>query len=106
MIKNLFLLTRYKRLVNVPVKDIILIERAKDYSRFVTKNANYLVKAPLTELEQGFAQYGFCRVHRSYIVQLEKIDEIVDDIIHIDGKHVPMGKTYQQELFLRLDIIR
>ena len=44
----------------------------------------------------------FKRIHRSYIVNLDKIEAIVGNMVEINKKHLPIGKNYRDEL---LDIV-
>ena len=46
----------------------------------------------------------FMRVHRSFIVQLSKIDKVDGEIIEINGRTIPVSRTYLGELYERLKI--
>jgi DNA-binding LytR/AlgR family response regulator len=104
--KTIFLNIRYKHFISVHASDILLIEGADDYSRFVTTTGSYLLKSTLTLLEKELPAEDFCRINRSCIVPLAKITSIVDDIVHVNEREIPLAKKYQQQLFDRLTTIR
>jgi DNA-binding LytR/AlgR family response regulator len=56
-------------------------------------------------VEEKLRGKTFMRVHRSYIVNLRKIQYIEGNTLIINGKHVPISKTYQDELFSRLNFL-
>ena len=55
------------------------------------------------ELEEELPKTIICRVHKSYMVGLQKIDSVQKDEIHIGNKIIPVSETYKKEFY---DLIR
>ncbi len=64
----------------VPVSEIRYVEAEGDYARLHTADDSYLVRVPLTQLEQEWADAGFVRIHRSLLIATAYVDEV-----HVDG---------------------
>jgi DNA-binding LytR/AlgR family response regulator len=86
-------------------KDILYIECVGDYANIFTEKEKLILHGSMKELENIFTEPEFIRVHRSYIIRLEKVKKIQDDIIEINGNPIPIGKTYKQELYKKLNIL-
>ncbi|SEW37083.1 two-component system, LytT family, response regulator [Chitinophaga sp. YR573] len=106
MYEDIFIQVRYKLLTRINSKDILLIEADGNYSKVTTTNTSYLVSATLTQIEADLPQDLFCRVHRAYIVPLNRISDIDADTIYLDNKEIPIAKKYKENLFSRLKILR
>ncbi len=64
----------------VPVSQIRYVEAEGDYARLHTGEDSYLVRVPLTQLEQDWAEAGFVRIHRSLLIATGFVEEV-----HVDG---------------------
>jgi DNA-binding LytR/AlgR family response regulator len=64
----------------LPVSQIRYVEAEGDYARLHTADDSYLVRVPLTQLEQDWAEAGFLRIHRSLLIATAFVDEV-----HVDG---------------------
>jgi DNA-binding LytR/AlgR family response regulator len=60
----------------VPVSEIRYVEAEGDYGRLHTGCETYLVRIPLGQLEQKWAEFGFVRIHRSLLVALPYVEEL------------------------------
>ncbi|RFM29888.1 LytR/AlgR family response regulator transcription factor [Deminuibacter soli] len=87
------------RHVKVNIDDILMIEGLKDYIAVVTAAEKILTLQNMKFAEELLPAGRFMRVHKSYIVALDKIDAIERNRI-FSGKHViPIGDTYRQQFF-------
>ncbi|MEE2569414.1 LytTR family DNA-binding domain-containing protein [Pseudarthrobacter sp. J64] len=68
--------------------DIMYVQAQGDYARLHTAEASYLVRVPLADLEQQWADAGFIRTHRSYLVALKHVTQIR---LSADGPHVTVA---------------
>jgi len=72
------------------------VQAQGDYSRLVTDTDSYLVREPLTELEQRWAEAGFLRVHRSYLVQRDAVTAArfggPRPVLVVAGQEVPVSR--------------
>lgn len=95
------------RLVKVKTQEIYFVEALKDYVIIHTKEAKYTVHSTMKDMLSKLASSEFLRVHRSYIVRVDKIVAIEQNslIIEDDKKIVPVGGSYRDELHSRLRFV-
>ncbi|MBB5439545.1 DNA-binding LytR/AlgR family response regulator [Pedobacter sp. AK017] len=93
----LFLKVEYQ-LVRVAIKDIIYIEGLKDYVKVYLEHTDkpVLTLTSLKALEQKLSPKTFMRVHRSYIVQLEKITSVTKNAVNIGELSISIGDQYKE----------
>lgn len=91
-----------KKLVKVKYDDIIYIEGLKDYVIIRMANSRVITLQTMKSLEKRLPINQFKRIHRSYIVNLDKIQAIVGNMVEViekgQNKHLPIGKNYRDEL--------
>ena len=89
----------------INTKDIFLIECIGDYVNLYTENEKFTLHMTMKQMKSKFSDDHFLRVHRSYIVRIDKIEEIEDDSISMGKKIIPIGKTYKQEVLSKLNFL-
>lgn len=89
----------------VNLKDIYLIECIGDYVNLFTDSEKFTLHSTMKQMERKFSSTEFMRVHRSYIVRIDKIHEIEEDGISFGEKVIPIGKTYKQEVLSKLNFL-
>jgi DNA-binding LytR/AlgR family response regulator len=96
---GIFVKSDYK-LIQIQYNDILYIEGLKDYVKIYTlNNPNpILTLMNLKTLEEDLPKDRFIRVHRSFIVQKNKIDSIKRNRISIGKNEIPIGETYRHNL--------
>lgn len=91
-----------KKLVKVNYPDIIYIEGLKDYVIIRMENSRVITLQTMKSLEEKLPPANFKRIHRSYIVNIDKIGAIVGNMVEVieknQAKHLPIGKNYRDEL--------
>jgi len=87
------------------LEEIHFIEAMGDYVKVVTQQKVYSTHATLRSVEEKLPINKFLRVHRSYIVALNKVERIEEGVIVINNKLVPVGDIYRSALNKRLNII-
>lgn len=87
-----------KKRVKIALDDIFHIESLKDYIRVFTKNDEYIVHQSLTKITESLPEKYFMRVHRSYTISLRKVSAIDGNQVEINGKWIPIGRLYQQQV--------
>ena len=85
--------------------DIYFVEALADYVLVYTENTRYIVYSTMKAIEEKLKGSTFVRVHRSYIINLRKIQFIEGNTLIINGKHIPISKTYQELLFQKLNFL-
>lgn len=82
----------------IPIHDIIYLEAMRDYTRITTIAKQYLVLTTLNALVEKLPVSLFIRVHRSYVVNRNKIDSIQKNKLTIKSYTLPIGKLYKSAL--------
>ncbi|MBL7737115.1 MAG: response regulator transcription factor [Chitinophagaceae bacterium] len=85
--------------------DILYAEAMGDYVKLYTANKFYAVHTTLKSIEDKLPAARFLRVHRSFIIQVNKIDAIQDGALIINGKPLPVADAYRNTLNKRMKII-
>lgn len=94
-----------KRLEKVLLKDILWVEAYDIYAMIKTPNGQYLLSHSLKTVEERFPLSHFIRVHRSYLINKERIEAIEENDLIILNSRIPIGKTYREELMRRLSFM-
>jgi DNA-binding LytR/AlgR family response regulator len=91
-----------KKLVRVYYDDVVYIEGLKDYVIIRLKDTRIVTLQTMKSLEDKLPSAIFKRIHRSYIVNLGKIDAVMGNMVEVQEKgqvkHLPVGKNYRDEL--------
>lgn len=98
----IFIKTEYKT-VKIFLDDILYIESEKDYVAFQLKNEKILSLLSMKSVEEYLPKENFIRVHRSFIVAFNKIQEIERYNIIIDKKMIPVGDNYREYFKILID---
>lgn len=88
-----------RKMIKVGYNDILYIESMKDYIKIVRSNEKPLfVKQSISSLEDVLPTSLFLRIHRSYIVSLQKITAFTTHDVEIGGIEIPIGRLYAHQL--------
>lgn len=87
-----------RKMVKVLFNDILYIEGLRDYVRIYTTSKTLITKHLLSSLEEMLPADGFLRIHRSYIVSINKIDSYNTDTIGIEKKELPIGRLFKHDV--------
>lgn len=93
--KNLFLYSD-KTLYKVNVDDVLFLKAEVDYVNVVAEEKNYLILDSLSSWSEKLRSFNFIRIHRSYIINIDKIRKIYGNQVFISDKAIPIGKTYKE----------
>jgi two-component system LytT family response regulator len=98
----IFVKTEHK-IQKVYLNDILFIEGLKDYISIFTPAERIITLQNMKKMEDALPEKHFIRVHKSYIVSINKIDSIERSRIFIHDKIIPVGDTYREEFFKIVD---
>lgn len=87
------------KMVKVFLQDILFIEGLKDYISIHTTTGKLIVLDNLKDIHAGMPGHRFARVHKSFIISLEKIDTIERNRIFIGDNSIPIGDSYREFFF-------
>ena len=93
------------KLVRLLKEDILFIESMRDYVKFVTAGKTYISYNTLKNLEEKLNGHPFLKVHRSFIININKIDDIRGNTVYLQGNPIPVSKDHKEELVKRLNIL-
>ncbi len=103
--EDVFFVKNKKRLEKILLKDILWVEAYDIYAMIKTPNGQYLLSHSLKTVEEKFPSSHFIRVHRSYLVNKDKIDAIEESDLVIADIRIPVGKTYKDGVMKKLAIL-
>lgn len=93
-----------KKMVRVWLDEIHYVESLKEYVRIFLGNGKSIVtKMQLGELEKSLEDFGFLRVHRSFIVALRHIEAFTATEVTAGGKEIPVGRQYKEAVVRTLE---
>lgn len=92
----------------ISLSSILYVSAQGDYVRIVTDTGRYLERATITEIDRRWKSYGFHRVHRAYVVNLRRAQEMrplvggTASLALVDGSEIPVARRHTAELRRRL----
>jgi len=94
-----FFIKTQNRLEKVNLNDILFIEGMRDYRKVHTSQKKIMTLQTFTELETEIPKHIVCRVHKSFMVALDKIESIERDEIKIGDVYIPISDTYKKAFY-------
>jgi DNA-binding LytR/AlgR family response regulator len=92
-------------LQKLSMEDVLWIEAFGDYVKIQTTEKIHTVYSTLKKLEERLPTDKFLRVHRSFIINLEKISNIDSSNLEIDKKIIPISENYKEQLLNKIKIL-
>lgn len=83
-----------RRQVRIILDEILYIESAKDYIKIFTQDKMYLSRQTISSIEALINKNEFVRIHRSFIVPINKIRSYTHELVEVNKKELPIGKFY------------
>ncbi len=87
-----------KKMVKVFLNDIYIIESLKEYVKIHLKDSQLVTLYQIGEIEKEMSGINMLRIHRSYLVAQSKIEAYSSSTIEINGKVLPIGRTYKRKV--------
>jgi DNA-binding LytR/AlgR family response regulator len=84
--------------LKVALDDILYIESLKDYIKVVTVNKTIVTKQSISSIEEILPNNQFVRIHRSFIVSINKIETFTHEIIEIGKQELPISRMYKLDV--------
>jgi DNA-binding LytR/AlgR family response regulator len=101
---NFIFVKTENRLEKVNLEDILFIEGMRDYRRIHTVHKRIMTLQNFSELESVLPPNIICRVHKSYMVAIAKIESIERSRIKIANQIIPISDTYKTAFFELLNL--
>ena len=96
--KDFIFINVQKKKVKISFSEIIYIESQREYIKIVTTKNEYLSKISTHEIEDLLPAHLFKRIHRSYIIAVNRIDSYTAEMVDVNGQSIPIGRGYRDVL--------
>lgn len=87
-----------KKVVKIHIADIYYIESIKDYVKIHTKAKSVVTKQQISYFEDNLPEGKFLRIHRSFIIAIDKIEAFSSNAVDIDIEELPIGRSYKNSV--------
>lgn len=91
-------------IINIDKSDVLYVKAYGDYVKLITSTKTYTIKYKMAALEQKLSS-EFVRIHRSYIVNINNIDNIEQNSLEINNEIIPIGVSHRKQLLDRLELL-
>lgn len=91
-----------EKMMKIMVADILYIEADRNYSRIFTANKEFLLSTTLKTMEEKLSLNHFVRIHRSYIININQIEEVAESHVIIGRKAIPLSSGLKENLLQRI----
>ncbi len=90
--------------VRVAYEDVLYAKADDNYTHLYTSDKRYVLSATLKKTEEQLASYGFVRCHRSYLVNIKKIERLGGNFVQIGKDEIPVSESLRKNILERLDL--
>lgn len=87
-----------KKMMKINIEEILFVEGMKEYIKVVTPDKTYITHKSLTSLSEELPNDKFLRIHKSYVIALNKVKSIEGNRIQILNHIIPIGRNYSKEV--------
>ncbi|WP_343707104.1 LytTR family DNA-binding domain-containing protein [Flavobacterium sp.] len=87
-----------KKMMKINIEEILFVEGMKEYIKVVTPDKTYITHKSLTSLSEELPQDRFLRIHKSYVIALNKVKSIEGNRVQIQSYNIPIGRNYSKEV--------
>ncbi len=92
-----FLLIKAERkTIKVPIEDILYVEGVKDYVKIVLRDQKIMTKTSIGNFFNELPAERFVRIHKSFVVALDKIEAYTAHDVEIQRMEIPIGRMYKE----------
>src|SRR5688572_12975688 len=94
-IKDYLFLNVQKKKVKILFSEIVYIESQREYIRIITTKKEFISKMGTHDMEELLPPHQFKRIHRSFIVAVDKIESYTAENVEVNGISIPVGRQYK-----------
>ncbi|WP_163410358.1 LytR/AlgR family response regulator transcription factor [Flavobacterium ajazii] len=87
-----------KKMIKIGVEEILFVEGMKEYIKIVTPDKTYITHKSITSLSEELPNDKFLRIHKSYVIALNKVKSIEGNKIQINSYTIPIGRNYSKDV--------
>ena len=105
ILEDRIFIRQHGNMVKLLLKDIQYIEADRNYCTIMTDSGSYVLATTLKVMEEKLSKSHFLRVHRSFMVNLSKLDAVAEHHLEIGRKVIPLSKSNKDLLLDRIRTI-
>ncbi|MCT4646740.1 MAG: LytTR family DNA-binding domain-containing protein [Carboxylicivirga sp.] len=94
-----------RKMIKIDFSDILYIESLSDYIKIRLENKQVVTRETITNIEAKLPQKDFLRIHRSFIVAINKITSYTNEEVEINEQCLPISRGYKSDVLSRLNAI-
>ena len=96
--ENYIYLRSDRKMIKVALSDILYIESIKDYIKVIATSGTVITKQSISSIEETLPKEMFVRIHRSFIVALDKVKSYSNELVWIGQTELPISRMYRHEV--------
>ncbi|MCA0398594.1 MAG: response regulator transcription factor [Bacteroidetes bacterium] len=96
VVKDYLFLTVQKKKIKVLFADIVYIESQREYIKVVTTKNEFISRMSTHEMEALLPGDIFKRIHRSFIISMNKLESFTAEAVEVNGVTIPIGRGYKE----------
>ena len=100
--KDHFFIKADGKIIKIDIDELLYVEGLKDYVKIYERNKRYITYMTMKSIEDLLPSSRFLRVHRSFIVAIDKVEEIKGNEIIIKDHSIPIAKSTKEEVVARI----
>jgi len=97
-LENYIYLRSDRKMIKVALADILYIESIKDYIKVVATSGTVITKQSISSIEETLPKDMFIRIHRSFIVALNKVESYSNELVWLAKTELPISRMYRHEV--------
>lgn len=102
--KNEFIFVKSDRkMIKINFVEVYYIESLADYLKIHLRDKTIITRETITSIEAKLPKRDFLRIHRSYIISINKIESFTNEFVEINKKAIPISRSYKNDVKMRLD---
>lgn len=102
----IFVRTDSQQYVKIALQDILFLEADRAYCKIVTGTTTYVLSTSMNHIHDQIGNPYFIRVHRSYIINVNRVEELHGNALRLGGKEVNVGGEYRENLMKYMKIVK
>src|SRR5690606_5474545 len=100
--KDFILVKSEHKIHRIKFADIRYIQSMREYVAYYLPTGRILSLNSLKSLEEALPSDRFIRIHKSYMVAIDKVDTLEGNMVHIGKEKLPIGASYREEVLGRI----
>ncbi|MBS1576021.1 MAG: response regulator transcription factor, partial [Bacteroidetes bacterium] len=95
-VKDYLFLTVQKKKVKILFSEILYVESQREYVKVVTVKKEFISRMSTHEIEDLLPGHIFKRIHRSFIISINKLESYTAETVEVNGISIPVGRGYRE----------